>query len=277
MVGIFSWYGIPQTFELRMKAIKKAGFESTSMWIDDDGKWELNPDTIPKIIRDNGLFLEYAHAPYSRINKLWDQYKSCDMEKELKANIDYCHEHSVPILVIHLTKGFTVREANDYGIGAIRRILEYAKDRNVLIAAENTKQNSVLEAVFDAVDDATLGLCFDTSHDNLYGDPAFRIMEKYHDRIFCFHISDNDGKADDHWIPNQGKIAWKDFVEKFPKSYNGPLNLEVLPKLKGTPEEVFLGEAYAVIKGLETAIAQARENRLDRKGSFEKKASHTTL
>lgn len=261
MVGIFSWYGIPQRFELRIKAIKHAGFDSTSLWIDDDGKWELEPDDIPKIIRDNGLFLEYAHAPYSGINALWDQFKAGDLERDTRSYIDYCSRHSIPILVIHLTKGFKVKEANEYGIGAIRRLLEYAKERNVSIAAENTKQNTVLEAVFDAIDDKALGLCFDTSHDNLYGDPKFGIMEKYHDRVLCFHISDNDGAKDDHWIPRQGKVRWKDFVEKFPRSYVGPLNLEILPKFKGTAEADLLREAYAAIRDLEFAVERSREGR----------------
>lgn len=258
MLGIFSWYGIPQRFELRMKAIKRAGFDSTAMWIDDDGKWELNPDDIPGIIRDNGLYLEYAHAPYSGINALWDQYKAVDMEREIKAHVDYCGRHSIPILVIHLTKGFRVKEANEHGIGAIRRILAYAKDRNVSIAAENTKQNGVLEAVFDAIDDETLGLCFDTSHDNLYGAPKFGIMEKYHDRVLCFHISDNDGAKDDHWIPRRGKVNWDDFAKKFPKNYVGPLNLEILPKFKGTSEEDLLREAHEAARDLEAAIERAR-------------------
>lgn len=237
-----------------MKAVKKAGFGATSMWIDDDGKWEIDPDTIPKIIRDNGLFLEYAHAPYSRINALWDQYKAPDMEKELKMHIAYCHKHSIPILVTHLTKGFKVKEANETGLKAIKGMIEYAKDRNVSIAIENTKQNNVLETVLDTFDDKTLGLCFDTSHDNLYGNPKFGLMEKYHDRVLCFHLSDNDGRADDHWLPYQGKVNWGDFIHKFPKEYGGPLNLEILPKLKGTLEGVLLSDAYRVISDMEMAI-----------------------
>jgi Sugar phosphate isomerases/epimerases len=258
MVGIFNWYGIPRDFEHRIKAIKKAGFESTFMWIDDDGQWEIDPETIPHIIRDNGLVLEYAHAPYSRINTLWDRYKTHDMERELEKHIDYCFRHLIPILVIHLTKGFRVKEANKHGLEALRRIVKYANDKNVSIAAENTKQNKVLETVFDTIKDKTLGLCFDTSHDNLYGDPKFKIMEKYHNRILCFHISDNDGKSDDHWPPYQGKVDWEDFVLKFPKAYNGILNLEVLPKDKGIEEESFLHESYRVIKDIENRIGRAR-------------------
>ena len=251
MVGIFNWYGIPQTIEHRVKAIRKAGFDSTSMWIDEDGQWETDPDSIPDLIRENGLFLEYAHAPYSRINTLWDSGKAHDMEEELRKHIDYCSRHRIAILVIHLTKGFRVKEANETGLGVLGNIVRYAKDKNVLIAAENTKQNQVLEMVFESIEDRTLGLCFDTSHDNLYGDPKFSLLEKYHDRLLCFHISDNDGLMDDHWLPRQGKVDWEAFATSVPKDYKGILNLEVLPKEKGMAEEAFLQDAYRVIREIE--------------------------
>jgi sugar phosphate isomerase/epimerase len=254
MVGIFNWYGIPQTIEKRIKAIKKAGFDSTSMWIDEDGHWEVDPDSIPALIRDSGLYLEYAHAPYSRINTLWDSGKAHDMEEELRKYIDYCSRHRVPILVIHVTKGFRVKEANETGLGVLRNIVRYAKDKNVLIAAENTKQNKVLETVFESIDDKTLGLCFDTSHDNIHGDPKLSLLEQFHDRLQCFHISDNDGLVDDHWLPHQGKVDWDAFVSMVPKEYKGILNLEVLPKEKGIAEEVFLQEAHRVIREIERKI-----------------------
>jgi len=254
MVGIFNWYGIPHTIEKRIKAIKKAGFDSTSMWIDEEGYLEIDPDSIPQLIRDNGLFLEYAHAPYSRINTLWDSGKARDMEEELRKHIDYCARHQIPILVIHLTKGFRVKEANECGIGVLKSIVRYAKDKNVSIAAENTKQNRVLEAVFESIEDRTLGLCFDTSHDNLHGDPKLSLLERYRDRVLCFHISDNDGLVDDHWIPHQGKVDWEAFIKMVPKEYKGVLNLEVLPKQKGMNEETFLREAYTAIREIERKI-----------------------
>ena len=66
MVGIFAWYGIPVPFEARMKAIRKAGFDSTSIWIDNDHHEDLSADDIPDVVRASGLILDYAHAPYRK-------------------------------------------------------------------------------------------------------------------------------------------------------------------------------------------------------------------
>ncbi len=259
MVGIFSWYGIRQVFEKRIKAIKCAGFDATAIWIDEDGQWETDPEDMPKIIRDNGLILEYAHAPYSRCNSLWDQTKHWELEEEIKKHINYCSRHGIPILVTHLTKGYRVKEANEHGLNALKRIVSYAKDNNVSIAAENTKQNAVVEKVFAEIGDRALGLCFDTSHDNLYSDRKFSLLEKYHDRLLCLHISDNDGRMDDHWIPYQGMIDWNEFVRKFPKEYGGILNLEILSRNKDDDEMSVLGEAYGTIRGIEEKIASRRQ------------------
>lgn len=254
MVGIFSWYGVPQTFIQRIKSIKNAGFDSTSIWIDEDNRRKIDLEDKPIIIKDCGLILEYAHAPYGNINSLWDMYKSREIELEIRKYIDYCSKNEIPILVIHLTKGYRIKEANEYGLIVLRRLLEYAKDRKVRIAAENTKQNNVLEKVLDEIQDPVLGLCFDTSHDNLYGDVKFRIMEKYRKRLSCLHISDNDGHVDDHWIPYEGQIDWEAFIHRFPREYGGILNLEILPKEKNADGDSLLAEAYKVIKKIEIDI-----------------------
>jgi len=254
MVGIFSWYGIPQTFIQRIKSIKNTGFDATSIWIDEYNRREIGLEDEPNIIRDYGLIIEYAHAPYRNINSLWDKYKSQEIELEIKKHIDYCAKNEIPILVIHLTKGYRIKEANEYGLIVLRRLIEYAKDRKIRIAAENTKQDNVLEKVFNEIEDPVLGLCFDTSHDNLYGDIKFEIMEKYRKRLLCLHISDNDGHVDDHWIPYQGKIDWEAFIHRFPREYGGILNLEILPKGKNADGDSLLAEAYRVIKKIEFDI-----------------------
>jgi sugar phosphate isomerase/epimerase len=254
MVGIFSWYGIPQPFETRIKDIKNAGFDSVSMWIDEDGRWERDKDEIPLIIRDNGLLLEYAHAPYRNINHIWDERLSESVEGKYIAYIDYCRRHRIPILVMHATHGFRVKEVNGHGIALLERLVRHAKNGGVRIAVENTKSNGIMEKILSEIEDPALGLCFDTSHDNLHALHKFELMEKHGNRLLCLHISDNDGLADDHWIPFQGKIDWDDFIEKLPKGYDGVLNLEVVRKGKEISGPDFLKDAYKAIKTIEARI-----------------------
>jgi len=143
-LGIFSWYGIPLSIRERIRAIKEAGFDSTGIWLSEQNRWETDPEDIPKIIRDNGLLIDYAHAPYQSINDIWYESKSENIESLLRASIDYCARHRIPILVTHLTKGFRIKQATDHGIRILRSLVAYAKDRNVAIAAENNKFDEVV-------------------------------------------------------------------------------------------------------------------------------------
>lgn len=255
MVGIFSWYGIPDSFENRIHAIRRAGFEATSIWLgNDEDEWEIDKNLITKIIRNNGLLIDYAHAPYRNTNHLWDQNKRHDLEKEIKEYINYCSKHEIGILVLHLTTGTTIKKATRNGIETLRGIVDHAKKRGVKIALENTEQNEILETVLDQIEDASLGLCFDTSHNHLYNkNNSFKLMTKYEERLLCLHLSDNNGLTDDHWLPYEGQIDWQHFVRNFPKRYKGILHLEVLARYKDEKED-FLQKAYEIIKRLEEDI-----------------------
>lgn len=254
MVGIFAWYGIPVPFEARMKAIRKAGFDSTSIWIDNDHHEDLSADDIPDVVRASGLILDYAHAPYRNINNLWDEFKSQGVEKELETYIDYCSRHQIPLLVTHLTKGFRIAQTNEYGIVTLSRLVRYAQDHGVRIALENTKHNEVLSSVLTQLQDRVLGLCYDSSHDNLYGAPKFDLLGRFPERLFCLHLADNSGLKDDHWLPFRGTVDWGAFVDAFPAQYAGVLNMEVLPQNKAEQNEDFLACAYASIRELEARI-----------------------
>ena len=155
---------------------------------------------------------------------------------------------------MHLTQGFKIKDINRHGISLLNRIIRYAKDVGIQIAVENTKNNMIIEKVLQEIEDNTLGLCFDTSHDNLYAENKFELMVKYGPRLLCLHISDNDGLEDDHWLPCEGKIDWKEFVRKFPKMFNGILNLEVVRKDKSLCSSEYLISAYEKIQNLERQI-----------------------
>jgi sugar phosphate isomerase/epimerase len=94
-------------------------------------------------------------------------------------------------------------------------------------------------------------LCYDTSHDNLYGDPTFELLLKLSKRIFLTHISDNSGKKDDHFLPWKGTFNWKKFADIFSNiKYDGILTLEVFPDKKYNKPDDFLNLAFKTSKKL---------------------------
>jgi len=254
MVGIFSWYGYKGTFESRIRKIKQVGFNATSLWMgkEEDG-WEQHCNEYPQIVRDFGLFLEYAHAPYTNANLLWDQYLCIDSEIEYKKAIDYCAKHQIPILVFHLVQGKKISDVTEYGIKTLKVLVEYAKDSNVHLAAENTMQDQVLERTLAIITDKSFGLCFDSSHRNLERRNNYELLTNNQDRLMCIHLSDNLGISDDHYIPYTGSIDWSRFIEKFPQNYSGVFNLEVYPS-SNEDEKEFLSKAYHSILRIEQQV-----------------------
>ena len=64
-------------------------------------------------------------------------------------------------------------------------------------------------------------------------------------RLVTTHFSDTDGRMDRHFLPGDGVIDWTAVAAAFPKSYTGPLILEVMPyKTPNLSPDNFLAEAY---------------------------------
>ncbi len=57
-----------------------------------------------------------------------------------------------------------------------------------------------------------MGVCLDTSHANISGD-LLKITKKCDKDLLTTHISDNRGRTDDHFLPFEGKIDWREFLK----------------------------------------------------------------
>lgn len=252
-LGIFSWYGYRTAIKRRLQMIRKAGFDSTMLWWGDEKAFdELEKTELVKETRNQGLEIENIHAPFANANAIW----SADIEvrrqqiEEYKAYISDCGRYQIPIMVMHISRGNEIKEANEFGKSAIEELCSIAEENSVRVALENTRNNSLLEYLLDNIQEENLGLCYDTSHAQLYGDADFQLMEKYTERVFCFHLSDNDGQSDKHWITGEGIIDWKEFRNKFPANYEGTVSAEVYPKETGMNEADFLAAAHAALKDI---------------------------
>ncbi|MBN1968350.1 MAG: sugar phosphate isomerase/epimerase [Candidatus Delongbacteria bacterium] len=237
MIGIFSWFGIDLPFEQRIKLIKKAGFDATSIWLGDEEKSCISDD-FASIVHQNNLYLENAHAPYNKANLLWNRNSVNHAIDEYSKCIEYCSKNRIEILVIHPSKGNYKIENNECGLDALSVLTTFGKKNNVRIAVENTRQNHILDLIFENLND--IYFCFDSSHDNLYSEKKFALLTKFSDRLICVHLSDNHGIKDDHILPFEGVIDWDLFVDYLPKKFAGVYNLEVVDNKKNSPDEFLL-------------------------------------
>ena len=99
----------------------------------------------------------------------------------------------------------------------LQQITTYAADHNVRIAVENLGRGYFsdpvnLKNLVSAVGLDTIGMCIDTGHRNLNGDPA-EALRIAREKLFTVHIHDNHGQHDEHLLPTQGIINWSSILQ----------------------------------------------------------------
>lgn len=143
----------------------------------------------------------------------------------------------VPAVVMHILR---VRDigTDDKTIG-MQKNVEYfkpygdiARACGVKIAIENGltgfyhSADELLELI-DRLGDDAFGLCWDTGHANITGQPQEQAILKMGARLLCVHLNDNDGKKDQHLLPCMGTVDFSAVMRALRQSgYAGAFSLE---------------------------------------------------
>lgn len=251
MLGIFSWFGFVLPMPERLRLIKEAGFDATSVWWEDEkGEPEIKKEQFPDLIRDSGLFLENIHVPFNNSNDLWSADKGLRARslKEHMVWLEDCARYNIPLMVMHLTEGPDPPASKNYGVESLWKMTELAEKSGVKIAVENTRRADNVLFILSAIQSDYLGLCYDSSHANLYSDKGEALLTRFGHRLLATHLSDNDGLEDKHWLPRNGQLDWQCWAKWFPSAtYQGNLTLEIYP----TEEEMKKGPAAFIVKAFQ--------------------------
>jgi sugar phosphate isomerase/epimerase len=85
-------------------------------------------------------------------------------------------------------------------------------------------------------------------------------VRTFGDRLFCTHISDNEGTGDQHMIPGLGRgrlIPWSDVMQAFGDiGYAGIFNLEIPGARSSQPKLLDLNTRHA-LRVTETLVKMA--------------------
>jgi len=229
---------LPQRLEL----IKKAGFDATTIWWEDEiGTPMIKKEKMAGIVRGSGLILENIHVPYDDADDLWSESKTL-RDKIVNRHTEWlndCAELDIPVLLMHIIDRKYPIQPNKWGVESISRLLRIAEDLGVKIALENTGSVDYIDFVLRELVSDHLVFCYDSSHDFLYSSEKAAILKRQGLRLQHLHLSDNDLIKDRHWLPGEGIIDWQKINKAFPRdTYKGNITLEVYPgedDLKGSP------------------------------------------
>lgn len=249
-LGIFSWYDYDVPMQDRFQSIRKAGFEATSLyWSAEDNNHGCDPEALPAMARDAGLLVENAHVPYETCNDLWSEQAPV-RERILSQHLCWVEDmarHRIPCMVMHLTGGADLPAPGTLCLDSMSRIVAAAEELGVVVAVENTRRRDYVDFVLREVKSAHLGFCYDSSHARLNTDQGIGLLRDWGHRLTAVHLSDNDGRLDQHRLPGVGVIDWPILMAAFPvHCYTGCLTLEVVPpnEVKPSDHREFLAQAY---------------------------------
>ena len=148
-----------------------------------------------------------------------------------------CEILGIRYLVVHPDCAANGQELTDpadflrHNADAIRGLLPYAERHGVVILSENILWNAsvyptVIADLVREVNSPCFGWCCDTGHIHCSGVPMAD-LRKVSVPPLSLHVQDNDGGGDQHSLPGDGTIDWKEFLEILHEiGYTGELVLE---------------------------------------------------
>lgn len=220
---------------------------------------------ILETISELGLQVTSMHAPFGEtldISSLDSSVRRSAIN-DIEECILLAEQLGSKVLVIH--PGHKVAnpdereeriEKSKESIGKLLKILFNYKDIKLALETMGLSEwvgGNVKELVdiMDYHSDTRIGVCIDTNHVNLYEDLA-NATKYFQGRILNFHISDNDGLHERHWMPFQGVIDWKSFWEAITVTqYDGCFTYELINE--ENPDRILmeLAKNFRKIQGID--------------------------
>ena len=238
-----------------MECIKAAGFDCTFIsW--NDG---ADIDGYMKKAASIRLAVETFHAPFDKMNSMWEESVDGDEYTELlRRCIKTAGHYGVPYVIMHTTIGRIVPKTSPIGLLRYRKLIVEAEKQGVKLAFENLEYVRHLELILDYFKSENVGFCYDVGHEHCYT-PGIKYMPIFGDRLFCTHIHDNlgvtqpgniDYRDDLHLLPFDGILDWPWFAKTLAATgYKGPLTFELScanrKEYREVTFEAFVRDAYA--------------------------------
>lgn len=94
------------------------------------------------------------------------------------------------------------------------------------VHGQNCLSSDNLDMVLNTFQSKFAGYCYDSCHHQNYA-PDSDLLNKYGNRLMALHLHDNGGKNNQHQLPFDGNIDWRDVMKKITLTgYQGSTTLE---------------------------------------------------
>lgn len=248
--------------------IARAGFGQVEVFCSRPHFDYTNPNHMREVadwFLSSSVELHSVHAPLSREPQetshhglvsiaFLERHRRQDSMDEIKRALELAELVPFRYLILHL--GVVGEEYDqrkfDAALTSLEHLRLFAGQRGVHLLLENIPNDLSsprrLVEFFRFTHLHDLRVCLDTGHALLAGSVP-EAVELLQDCLASAHLHDNDGSRDEHRFPFEGRISWKETLQKF-RQYipSVPLVLEVRD---GEPVLPSLQKAVQVFDRLE--------------------------
>ena len=264
-VGIASWTCETDGTVDAVQRIARHGFRNVELWCNYahlDPRLGENVSRVQEVLRQERLRAVSLHAPYEFRGKqlsagaawaAWEQLMTEILEAAQLLEVGFVVVHPV-LLCFPSDPAHSVPEVTGCQEESLKRVARSAAGKGIKIALENMGRKSApafadLHEVVKLVHhlgENNVGICFDTGHCLISGLDPMQEINHCASELFSFHLHENDGVEDLHWVPGRGLIDWPRFFDKVRTlGYGGSFILEIWG---GSNAEPVLKEARSFVE-----------------------------
>jgi len=218
-------------------------------------------DEMRRKFKKNDLKVVSMHMPTSGVDiSLTEEYERVWSVREVEKTALALLRLGGGILVVHpgskIEDEKMRKKRREKSEKSLEEILKFCEYWGIKIALENTLPgktgdniNEILELV-KMFNSKNLGICLDTGHCNITSSlyhhaNVIECLPEIKDYLCHLHIHDNSGTDDEHSLPYEGTIDWKNFLHTLKNiGYNGTFMFELRKKEKNEEMIKNIGELF---------------------------------
>ena len=194
------------------------------------------------MLKETGKRVISFHIPFAGLDDLShpDETVRQQAVSRFRAHYAVVKEFNCEFIVLHPSCEIrtNVKAERDERINQLRKSLleveNELKELNAKVALEFLPRLCIgntladMDQILEGMNEEIFGVCFDVNHIMNQYPLIPEITRKLGKRLFTTHISDYNGIDECHWLPGNGVIDWKGFVEALKDiDYKGPFNYEI--------------------------------------------------
>jgi sugar phosphate isomerase/epimerase len=227
-VGISTWSLLHSDVYSAVRSIGDAGFDYIELWGEVPHAYHgwVNKRQLKDVL-SNYSFTVTMHAPFTDLNPAtpFEPVKGA-VTKTLKEFVNFASDVGAARVTFHpgsVHSGVLVPQSVEDVVGLLRQLVRESSGRLVINIENQARTHSHYDFPVGSDAESIITILanvegssytLDSGHAHANGEEPLRVYERLKDSVTEVHLSDNNGKSDDHLIPGQGTANLKGLLDR---------------------------------------------------------------